>query len=131
MIIRTLVHGDDYASVGSLGALRWLQKKLEATFEMKTVVVGHSKQEGVVTEGKILNRVVRAVDQGWEYESDQRHAEIIVEELQLQRASPLSTPGVEETGKRTAAEEAAGNEELSPAAATQFRALTARANYLA
>ena len=40
-----LVHGDDYASVGDLDGLRWLQEQLEADFEMKTVVVGHSWNE--------------------------------------------------------------------------------------
>ena len=55
-------HGDDYASVGDLGGLRWLQEQQEAKFEMKTVVVGHSGLEGVVTEGKILNRIILATD---------------------------------------------------------------------
>ena len=58
MNIGTLVHGDDYASAGLLGTLRWQQRKFDATPEMKTVVVSHSKQGGVVTEGKILNRVL-------------------------------------------------------------------------
>ena len=79
MNIRTLVHGDYYASAGSLEALRWLQGKLEGTFEMKTVIAGHSSDPEVVTEAKILNRVIRAVPTGWEYECDQRHAEIIIE----------------------------------------------------
>jgi hypothetical protein len=75
----TLVHGDDYATVGSLEDVRWLQSRLESEFEMKTVIAGHSGAKGVVREAKILNRVVRAVPAGWEYECDQRHAEIILE----------------------------------------------------
>ena len=46
---------------------------------MKTVIAGHSDGEGVVREAKILNRIIRAVPTGWEYECDQRHAEIILE----------------------------------------------------
>ena len=66
--LRTLVHGDDYLTAGTLNALKWLQQQLEAKFEMKTVVVGHSGAPEVVTEGKMLNRVVRATPSGWEYE---------------------------------------------------------------
>ena len=50
---------------------------------MKTVIAGHSKNQDVVTEVKILNRVFRAVPSGWEYECDQRYAEIILEEMQM------------------------------------------------
>ena len=64
---------------------------------MKTQLVGHSKREGALREAKILNRVVRATEDGWEYECDQRHVEITLEQLGLTEAKPLSTPGVEET----------------------------------
>ena len=53
--LRVLVHGDDYASVGDLDGLRFFQEQLEAKFEIKTAVVGHSGLEGVVTEGEILS----------------------------------------------------------------------------
>ena len=38
--VRTLVHGDDYASTGDIKNLKWLQTELEARFNMKTQVVG-------------------------------------------------------------------------------------------
>ena len=72
--IRTLVHGDDYASVGSVASLRWLKARLEENFDMKTVIAGQSQAADIVTEAKILNRVIRATSKGWEYECDQRHA---------------------------------------------------------
>ena len=62
---------------------------------MKTVIAGHSARPGVVSEAKILNRVVRAILEGSEYECDQRHAEIFLEELQMVGCEPLGTPGVE------------------------------------
>ena len=37
MDLKTLVHGDDYATVGSLSGVRWLQAQLELAFDMKTV----------------------------------------------------------------------------------------------
>ena len=57
--VRTLVHGDDYASTGGIKDLQWLRGKLEQRFEMKTVIVGHSSDPSVSTESNILNRVIR------------------------------------------------------------------------
>ena len=73
---------------------------------MKTQVIGHSNQPGVLREVKILNRVLRATSEGWEYECDQRQVEIMLEQLELTQAKLLSSPGVEETtdgkaGERT------------------------------
>ena len=106
-------------------------RKSLSVFEIKTVIAGHSGKPGVVTEAKILNRVLRAVPTGWEYECDQRHADIILEELDLKDCTPVGTPGVEETLKRSAEDEALGAIPLSPAMATQYWGLTPRANYMA
>ena len=98
---------------------------------MKIVIARHSGQPGVVDEAKISNRVIRAFPEGWEYECDQRHIEIILEELQLVGCKPLGTPGFEEVLKRTPDEDAYGSEPLEPEIATRYRALTARASYMA
>ena len=42
----------------------------------------------------------------------------------------VSTPGVDESLKRSADQEAIGTQLLDPASSTQYRALTARANYV-
>ena len=125
---RTLVHGDDYASTGDLKNLKWLQTELESRFDMKTQVVGHSGKEGVVEEARILNRIVRATRDGWEYECDQRHVEIILEQLELKNAKLLGTPGVEDA--TTVAEEA-DEQPLSADLTSLYRAISARANYVA
>ena len=44
---------------------------------------------------------------------------------------PIGTPGVEEVLKRTPDEDAYSSEPLKPEIATQYRALTARADYMA
>ena len=62
--VRALVHGDDYATVGTLDGFRWLQKQLGSAFEMKMVIAGQSEKQDVVTEAKILNRVIRAAPIG-------------------------------------------------------------------
>ena len=41
----------------------------------------------------MLNRLIRWTKDGWEVEPDQRHADIIVHELQLHDARAVSTPG--------------------------------------
>ena len=126
----TLVHGDDFVSVGSRHATRQFRSRLEARFEIKTQVIGAEKSEGgacassgsdrsqdqSVQEGRVLNRVVRWAPQGWEVEPDQLHVDLIVKELGLLDAKPVSTPG--ETENRV--DEADNNKLLSAGRATKF-----------
>ena len=78
---------------------------------------------------RILNRVVEWAKEGIYYEADQRHAEIIVEELDIKADKQgLSTPGRKEEDKE---KEHTDDDELVQDQASKFRALTARANYLA
>ena len=88
-------------------------------------IVGDAPDEN--KEGRVLGRVLRITQDGWEYEPDQRHAEMIVEAMGLQNAKSVSTPAEEEK----AWEEEANNEELEAGKATTFRRIAARANYLA
>ena len=119
------LHGDDFASVGNREALRWFREKMEQRFEIKSSVVGTGF--GEVQEARVLNRIIRITDKGWEYEPDQRHAEIIVEQLGLKEPKSVETPTEEE--KKWAAEEDA--KELSPDRQNIFRSIAARCNYTA
>ncbi len=123
--IRTLVHGDDFVSTGTREEVRWFNKMLEQRFEVKTKVIGRGKGED--KEGKVLNRVIRVTEEGWEYEADQRHGEMIVNTLNLQEAKGVSSPGEEDKPWRLEEE----SRKLEGELATEFRALAARANYLA
>ena len=78
-----------------------------------------------------MNRVIRATPEGWEYECDQRHAEIMIEALGMTGCKPLGTPAAEESHKTTEAEEAQGLEPFNNEDTTAFRGLVARANYMA
>ena len=62
--IMTLVHGDDYFSSGDSESLEWMKGILEKAYEIKTQIVGQGS--GRQVEGKILNRIVRRTDEGWE-----------------------------------------------------------------
>jgi hypothetical protein len=126
--LRTLVHGDDYASVECVDELEWLKAHLEGRFEMKTTIVGHSKRVGVVAEGKIFHRIIRACPAGWEYECDQRHVEVIVEKLDLLSSKSVVTPGVDDVASD---DPDLGDRLLDPAMSSSYRALAARANDIA
>jgi len=63
---------------------------LEGRFEIKTSVIGTGV--GEVQEARVLNRIIRITSNGWEYEPDQRHAEMIVEQLGLKEAKAVETP---------------------------------------
>ena len=123
--LETMVHGDDFVTTGSRENIHWLKKALEGRFEIKTTIVGNDKSES--TEARILNRVVRRTDHGWEYEADQRHAEIIVQALGLNEAKGLSTPG--EPDKPWILEQP--DELLKADEASKYRSIVARVNFLA
>ena len=74
--LTTVLHGDDYVSSGPLEGLLKLQKAVEARFELgKTVHFG--VHNGAVSEGKVLNRIIRRSSAGWELEADMRHGEFL------------------------------------------------------
>lgn len=123
--LKTLVHGDDFTTVGGRSSARWFKEKLEDRFEIKSQVVGRST--GEVREARVLNRIVRVSEHGWELEADQRHVDILVEAMNLKGANGVATPGEEEKEWQRAENE----EELDWREAKRFQALAARANYLA
>ena len=79
------VHGDDFVTEGSREDCDWFKTKLEGRFEIKTKMVGLGEDE--VREERILNRVIRVTEDGWEMEADQRHADIIIERMNLKEAN--------------------------------------------
>ena len=123
--LQTLVHGDDFVTSGQREECDWFKKQLETRFSIKTKILGLREDE--VKEERILNRVIRVTSQGWEMEADQRHADIMIEQLNLKEAKGVSSPGEEE--KRW--EEEDNRQLLEGAEARHYRELAARANYLA
>ena len=80
--LRTLVHGDDFISTGGRKAMKRFRSALEARFKVKTQLVGVGGEEEV-REARVLNRVLRVTDEGWEYEPDPRHTDMLIEGLGL------------------------------------------------
>ena len=118
------MHGADFASVGSRVALKWFRQQLESRFEIKTIVIGTGI--GEVREARVLNRILRITELGWGYEPDQRHAEMIVEQLGLKDAKAVETPTEEE--KKWEREE--DDKELDADKQRHFRSIAARCNYI-
>jgi hypothetical protein len=96
---------------------------LEDKYKLKVETLSGAKED--VQEVKILNKIVRWTDEGIELEADPRHAELVVRELGLEKATASKTAGVK--ANREEEEE----EELSREEARRYRAVAARLNYLA
>ena len=134
--IWTLVHGDDYCSAGPSESLDWMQGALEKEYKIKTQRIGQGVcKNGLkkTIEGQVLNRVIRSTQRGYELEADLRHAELIVEQLELQSCKSVITPGVDvDSGCVVwdADNDDENDEELPPSEATRFRVIGAMCNYL-
>ena len=122
--IATMVHGDDLVSAGTDNSLKWMQKIVEAAFEISTTVIGPEATDK--KQVKVLNRTITYTGTGIEYEPDPRHAEIIVKDLGLEACNSVVTPGeaeeqiTDEVDKKLSAEQA-----------SKYKSIVARANHLA
>ena len=138
--VSVTVHGDDFTSTGRERDLKWLNQIFVSKFDTKTEFLGPGihHQKSV----RILNRVITWGEDGISYEADQRHAEIAVKELGLEKAKPVTTPGSRDDASKMGAVNVGqdkellnmfmdNNELLTGTEATRFRAITARLNYLA
>ena len=121
--IYTMVHGDDFASTAEDEDLLWLKNGLEKDFLLKTDIIG--LREGQKRDVKILNRIIRFTPSCIEYEADPRHSEIIIKQLGLTDAKPLTSPCTDEEPKLES-----DNELLTPDYSTQYKSITMTASYL-
>ena len=147
--LRTFLHGDDFATVGTKEEVNWFRQSLEKRFEIKSSCVG-SAVAGVWAKGtgspsapaptatngedmvegsecRLLNRVIRCTPEGWEVEPDQRHVDMLIQGLALKTANGVAPPGEHEARGKEEDNEV----ELGPGEATTYRSIAARANYLA
>jgi len=124
--IRAVIHGDDFTMLGWEKDLDWFRKQIVKTFEVK--MRGRmGRDAGDDKHMRILNRIVTWTNEGIEYEPDQRHAEIIIKMMGLDKSEKsVITPGTKWDGKFGEGEE----DSLSKEEATNYRAMAARANYL-
>ena len=121
----TLAHGGDYVTSGDDEDLEWLESQLKASYEIQTQRIGRCP--GYEAEGKVLNRIVRCESAGWRLEADPRHAELIIEQLGLDKVRPAATQGIDGQDEIDNDDDV----EILGSDATRFRGVAARCNYLA
>ena len=84
----TVCHGDDFVSCGSAATLDEVDRVLTTHFDTKILPrIGPTAYGGEVTEGKRLGRTVRWSPQGFEWESNSKHVEDMVELCGLKQES--------------------------------------------
>ena len=86
-------HGDVFFITGPMRSILWLQSEMAKIYEIKSQILGPEGEKGCKQEIKHLNRIIRWGSAGIEYESDQRHADMVVQQLGLEGGKSLSTPG--------------------------------------
>ena len=96
--IRTVVHGDNFVSEGADPDLRWMDAAMKLKFSLKTEIMGGD--EGDVKKLKVLNRQLSWSRGAILWEADPRHTEILAEQLGLQGAKPVKTPGEKADGDK-------------------------------
>ena len=124
--ITTLVHGDDFLSAASDEDLEWMKSELGKNLEIKTQKIGRKEKTQQMT---FLGRVITWEESGIKYEADPRHAEIVIQSLGLAGGKGAATPG--STTKLDVRDESASNPLMAGQDATNYRAVTARLNFLA
>ena len=96
--LETVVHGDDFLTIGPEDALQWFDAELAKRFKVKSILMGpkahHTKQ------ARFLNRIVTWEPEGIMYEPDPRHGELIIRQLGLEKANSLKVPMVREETRR-------------------------------
>ena len=81
-----VVHGDDFTVLGGRKGLDWFRERIQEKFPVKfRGRLGPTDKDD--KEIRILNRIITWTDEGILYEADQRHAEIIIMEMNLKSNS--------------------------------------------
>ena len=147
--VACLVHGDDFLAAGEESALKQFKEQLAKEWKIKHTHIGEAEHLG--KHMRVLNRIVRIHPRrGITIEPDPRHAEILIRDLDGDSGRLVTTPmtkdGIKESVESITEDvyEKARNgkikggsnrtsdcDELDDAQITRYRALVARANYLA
>ena len=122
--VSVVVHSDDFVFEGPSGGFDKLIKDLRQHWVIKVrAVLGPELRDD--KEVSILNRVVRWVTGGVEYEADPRHVEKLLRDMDMEACKPLSTPGT-----KPLSEEEESSPLLVGDAVTRYRSGAAKCNYL-
>ena len=123
--LKLTVHGDDFTVTGPTAGLQWMQRRMEQKYEIKAHYLG--PESGMKDEIQILNRKLRWTKDGITYEADQRHAEIVIKEMNMKKENAVSTPTVPEPSEE--ANSRLSSPDMTKDEASRFGGLVARVNY--
>ena len=126
--IALTVHGDDFLVVASLEQMRWLEAQFQRQYEIKSTIIGPEAE--LAQELQILNRTIRWAEDGIEYEADQKHARLIMQECEVLSSRQSKTPGTPDRAGEDADPKALPDLELGRSEVTRYRAVAARIMYL-
>ena len=90
--VRVVILGDDFVAAGRRDEIGVFRAQVANRFMVKDKVVGMRADLGEVKETRILNRIIRTTVNGWEYEADQRHSELIINELWVGESQSHENP---------------------------------------
>ena len=79
-----IVHGDDLASTGPKAHLEWFKSVFDGAYGCKHHWLEPDDKEEKST--RILNTVIPWTKEGIKHETDQRHVEVVLDQLQLTEA---------------------------------------------
>ena len=116
------VHVDDFLCLGDRPDLEWLHPALSRQFLLKKEILGPDADEAKSVT--FLGRELRWSKAGIEYEPDQKHVKILLEEWGLETCRGVVSPGQKE-------DDALDTPQLTGAAVSEYRRAVARLNYLA
>lgn len=123
--IVTSVHGDNFTSAGPKASLDRFRDQLKMKYELtEQARLGPGEEDD--KDARVLHRIVRWEAGGLEYEGDPRQGEEVVLDLGLEGAKSVATPGT-----KVNQEVVAKDSPVPERKHTAFRAVAARANYLA
>ena len=119
------LQGDDSTPSGPRAPFDWVKSYMGEKYELTgSARLGPSSKDG--KEVRVFNRIARWNSEGVEYVAGPLHVEQIGRDLDLTGSKPVTTPGLEPTF-----EQACHSKLLPPEKILPFRAIAARANYLA
>ena len=123
------VHGDDFTVVGDFHQLQWLVNTLKASWTLDVRGILARPGSGlpaseVIHSISVLNRLVTWTEKGIEMEADPRHVQLVLQQLNLEAATPVATPLV----KTKPGEE--NDTPLSTSEAATYRSTAMRLGYL-
>ena len=89
-----IVHGDDFLAGGPEEEIQQFKEEMSNKYEAKHQTMGPCKHH--LKRMKVLNREIEWHENKITMEPDRKHVKAILEELKLENANTVSTPGVKD-----------------------------------